>query len=53
MAIGIVRYPRFARVVRAPALAIKGREFVAARTFGSSQGYILTRGTCCSTSWRR
>ena len=43
-AIGIVYTPIFARVVRAPALAIKGREFVeAARTFGSSQGYILTR----------
>jgi len=44
VAIGIVYTPIFARVVRAPALAIKGREFVeAARTFGSSQGYILTR----------
>jgi len=44
VAIGIVYTPIFARVVRAPALALKGREFVeAARTFGSSQGYILTR----------
>jgi len=44
VAIGIVYTPIFARVVRAPALAIKAREFVeAARTFGSSQGYILTR----------
>lgn len=43
-AIGIVYTPIFARVVRAPALALKAREFVeAARTFGSSQGYILTR----------
>ena len=37
-AIGIVYTPIFARVVRAPALALKAREFVeAARTFGSSQ----------------
>lgn len=44
VAIGIVYTPIFARVVRAPALALKAREFVeAARTFGSSQGYILTR----------
>ncbi len=43
-AIGIVYTPIFARVVRAPALALKAREFVeAARTFGSSQSYILTR----------
>ncbi|MDB5586564.1 MAG: diguanylate cyclase [Devosia sp.] len=43
-AIGIVYTPIFARVVRAPALALKAREFVeAARTFGSSQPYILTR----------
>ena len=43
-AIGIVYTPIFARVVRAPALALKAREFVeAARTFGSSQGYILSR----------
>ncbi|MDB5529527.1 MAG: diguanylate cyclase [Devosia sp.] len=43
-AIGIVYTPIFARVVRAPALALKGREFVeAARTFGSSQPYILSR----------
>jgi peptide/nickel transport system permease protein len=44
IAIGIVYTPIFARVVRAPALALKQREFVeAARTFGSSEGYILTR----------
>ncbi len=44
IAIGIVYTPIFARVVRAPALALKAREFVeAARTFGSSEGYILTR----------
>lgn len=44
VAIGIVYTPIFARVVRAPALGLKAREFVeAARTFGSSQGYILTR----------
>lgn len=43
-AIGIVYTPIFARVVRAPALALKAREFVeAARTFGSSGRYILTR----------
>ena len=43
-AIGIVYTPIFARVVRAPALTLKAREFVeAARTFGSSQGYILSR----------
>ena len=43
-AIGIVYTPIFARVVRAPALALKSREFVeAARTFGSSEGYILSR----------
>lgn len=43
-AIGIVYTPIFARVVRAPALALKAREFVeAGRTFGSSQGYILSR----------
>jgi peptide/nickel transport system permease protein len=43
-AIGIVYTPIFARVVRAPALSLKSREFVeAARTFGSSQGYVLSR----------
>ena len=43
-AIGIVYTPIFARVVRGPALSLKQRDFVdAARTFGSSQGYILTR----------
>ena len=43
IAIGIVFTPIFARVVRAPALSIKSREFVeAARTFGSSQRYVLS-----------
>jgi peptide/nickel transport system permease protein len=43
-AIAIVYTPIFARVVRGPALSLKAREFVdAARTFGSSEGYILTR----------
>ena len=43
-AIGIVYTPIFARVVRGPALSLKAREFVdAARTFGSSRFYILTR----------
>ncbi len=43
-AIGIVYTPIFARVVRGPALSLKRREFVdAARTFGSSPGYILSR----------
>jgi len=43
-AIGIVCTPIFARVVRGPALSLKSRDFVdAARTFGSSQPYILTR----------
>jgi peptide/nickel transport system permease protein len=43
-AIGIVYTPIFARVVRGPALSLKSRDFVdAARTFGSSQTYILTR----------
>jgi peptide/nickel transport system permease protein len=43
-AIAIVYTPIFARVVRGPALSLKRRDFVdAARTFGSSQGYILTR----------
>ena len=43
-AIAIVYTPIFARVVRGPALSLKQREFVdAARTFGSSQRYILTR----------
>lgn len=44
IAIAIVYTPIFARVVRAPALTLKAREFVeAARTFGSSRGYILSR----------
>jgi peptide/nickel transport system permease protein len=43
-AIAIVYTPIFARVVRGPALSLKQRDFVdAARTFGSSRGYILTR----------
>lgn len=43
-AIGIVYTPIFARVVRGPALSLKQRDFVdAARTFGSSQRYILSR----------
>jgi peptide/nickel transport system permease protein len=43
-AIAIVYTPIFTRVVRGPALSIKGREFVdAARTFGSSRRYILSR----------
>jgi peptide/nickel transport system permease protein len=43
-AIAIVYTPIFTRVVRGPALSIKSREFVdAARTFGSSKNYILSR----------
>ncbi|MBU1307265.1 MAG: ABC transporter permease, partial [Alphaproteobacteria bacterium] len=43
-AIGIVYTPIFARVVRGPALSLKRRDFVdAARTFGSSQRFILSR----------
>lgn len=43
-AIAIVYTPIFARVVRGPALSLKQRDFVdAARTFGSSQSYVLTR----------
>lgn len=43
-AIGVVYTPIFTRVVRGPALSLKAREFVdAARTFGSSRFYILTR----------
>ena len=43
-AIGIVYTPIFARVVRGPSLSLKRREFVdAARTFGSSEPYILSR----------
>lgn len=43
-AIAIVYTPIFARVVRGPSLSLKRREFVgAARTFGSSQRYIVTR----------
>jgi peptide/nickel transport system permease protein len=44
VAIAIVYTPIFTRVVRGPALSLKAREFVdAARTFGSSSTYILTR----------
>lgn len=44
VAIAMVYTPIFARVVRGPSLSLKRREFVdAARTFGSSQRYILTR----------
>lgn len=44
VAIGIVYTPIFTRVVRGPALSLKAREFVdAARTFGSSSFYIVTR----------
>lgn len=44
VAISIVYTPIFTRVVRGPALSLKTREFVdAARTFGSSSQYILTR----------
>ncbi|MDO1585320.1 ABC transporter permease [Rhizobium oryzicola] len=44
MAIAFVYTPIFTRVVRGPALSIKSRDFVdAARTFGSSRVYILTR----------
>jgi len=43
-AISIVYTPIFTRVVRGPALSLKARDFVdAARTFGSSRAYILTR----------
>jgi peptide/nickel transport system permease protein len=43
-AIAIVYTPIFTRVVRGPALSLRGREFVdAARTFGSRRVYILTR----------
>ncbi|MBI1219191.1 MAG: ABC transporter permease subunit [Rhodobacteraceae bacterium] len=44
LAIAFVYMPIFTRVVRGPALSLKTREFVdAARTFGSSTRYILTR----------
>lgn len=44
VAIAIVYTPIFARVVRGPALSLKQRDFVdAARTFGSTQTYVLTR----------
>ncbi|MCA0025951.1 MULTISPECIES: ABC transporter permease [unclassified Mesorhizobium] len=44
VAIGVVYMPIFTRVVRGPALSLKAREFVdAARTFGSSSSYIVTR----------
>ncbi|MCO5732385.1 ABC transporter permease [Rhizobium sp. SSA_523] len=44
LAIAFVYTPIFTRVVRGPALSIKARDFVdAARTFGSSTSYILSR----------
>ena len=44
MAIAFVYTPIFTRVVRGPALSLKTRDFVdAARTFGSSRTYILSR----------
>lgn len=44
VAIATVYIPIFARVVRGPVLSLKRRDFVdAARTFGSSQNYILSR----------
>lgn len=44
IAIAVIYTPIFTRVVRGPALSLKEREFVdAARTFGSSQSYILSR----------
>lgn len=44
LAIAFVYTPIFTRVVRGPALSLKARDFVdAARTFGSSTSYILTR----------
>ena len=44
IAIAAVYTPIFARVVRGPTLSLKRRDFVdAARTFGSSQRYILSR----------
>lgn len=44
LAIAFVYMPIFTRVVRGPALSLKTRDFVdAARTFGSSTLYIVTR----------
>ncbi|MGP1396119.1 MAG: ABC transporter permease [Inquilinaceae bacterium] len=44
LAIAVVYTPIFTRVARGPALSLKTRSFVdAARTFGSSRTYILTR----------
>jgi len=44
LAIAIVYTPIFTRVVRGPALSLRRRDFVdAARTFGSSRSYIMTR----------
>lgn len=44
LAIAVVYTPIFTRVVRGPALSLRSRDFVdAARTFGSSRGYILSR----------
>lgn len=44
LAIAVVYTPIFTRVARGPALSLKTRSFVdAARTFGSSRRYIMTR----------
>lgn len=44
LAIAVVYTPIFTRVARGPALSLKTRSFVdAARTFGSSRTYILSR----------
>lgn len=44
LAIAVVYTPIFTRVARGPALSLKTRSFVdAARTFGSSKTYILSR----------
>lgn len=44
LAIAVVYTPIFTRVARGPALSLKTRSFVdAARTFGSSRSYILSR----------
>ncbi|MCV0425651.1 MAG: ABC transporter permease [Roseibium sp.] len=44
LAIAIVYAPIFTRVMRGPALSLRRRDFVdAARTFGTSRSYIMTR----------
>lgn len=44
LAIAIVYTPIFTRVTRGPALSLRRRDFVdAARTFGTSRSYIMTR----------